>query len=65
MLANILAKALGGELFHDIVDKILGYLPQPSNRGAKKNMNDQLSRAMESLSCTNTGTLDKKREACC
>jgi hypothetical protein len=56
MLAIILTKALGGEHFHNIADKILGYLPHPSNRGAKKNMNDQLSRVMESLSCSNTGT---------
>jgi hypothetical protein len=63
MLADILTKALGEELFHAIVDKILGYTPHPSNRGVKKNMNmnDQLSHAMESLSSSNTGTTRSKK----
>ena len=63
MLAIILTKALGGEHFHNIADKILGYLPHPSNRGVKKNMNmnDQLSHAMESLSSSNTGTTRSKK----
>jgi hypothetical protein len=61
MLADILTKPLGGELFHNIVKRVLGmYL---SNRGAKKNMSvvptkrtimpPQLEDDMRNLNCSN------------
>jgi len=61
MLAYILTKPLGGELFHNIVKRVLGmYL---SNRGAKKNTSKvpskrtisthQLEDDMRGLNCSN------------
>jgi hypothetical protein len=63
MLADILTKPLGRELFHTILKTILGNLPYSSNRGALRKMTTSkiLTEAMGTLSCSDHGRTFKQK----
>jgi hypothetical protein len=60
MLADVLTKALGEQLFHDLVKAMLSkhHFPHSSNRGAKRNVTalsdvDAVTPELAKLSCSN------------